>query len=129
MTHTSRNLRSLRDSKIKDCIIPRNEIIGGKPLWCVKNIVLPKSSRPHNPKIGKQSSPFQIILNEALNIAFADVKACVKQMQIKYCCQYLIKFCKKYFQHLKYNEKRAWTFHLILVAVPVSFRFLVKNRV
>ena len=63
----SRNLRSLRDSKIKECIIPRNKIIGGKPLWGVKNIVLPKSSRPHNPKIGRQSSPFQIILNEALN--------------------------------------------------------------
>ena len=39
--------------------------------------------------------------------ALGDVKADVKQQQIKVLVAYLVTFYKKYLQNIKYNEKQA----------------------
>ena len=58
----------------------------------------------------------------------ADVKAKIKNQEIKELVAYLIHFYKKYLQNLKYNVKRACIFHLILVGIPSSLILSVKNR-
>ena len=46
---------------------------------------------------------------------YADVKANIKQQEIKDLVAYLT---KKYLQNLKYNIKRGCIFHSILVGIP-----------
>ena len=55
----------------------------------------------------------------------ADVKANIKQQEIKYLVDYLK---KKYLENLKYIIKRGRTFHSILVGIPFVLIFSVKNR-
>ena len=60
-------------------------------------------------------------------IAFADkIVDNVKQECIWWVN--LVNFCKKYLENLKHNLKRAFNFHLILVAIPFSLIYFVKNR-
>ena len=55
---------------------------------------------------------------------FADVKANIKQQDLKDLVAYLK---KKYFQNLKYNLKRGRIFHSILVGIPFALILSVKN--
>ena len=72
---------------------------------------------------------FQIIFNEVLKIISIDVKASAKQQEIKDLVFYLKKiFHKQHFQNFKYNVKRAYIFHLLLVDIPSSLSLSVKNR-
>ena len=48
----------------------------------------------------------------------ADVKANIKQQEIKDLVTYLTILCKKYLQNLKYNVNSGCIFHLILVGIP-----------
>ena len=48
----------------------------------------------------------------------ADVKANIKQQEIKDLVIHLTIHCKKYLQNLKYNVNRGCIFHLILVGTP-----------
>ena len=55
---------------------------------------------------------------------FADVKANIKQQDLKDLVAYLK---KKYFQNLKYNLRRGRIFHSILVGIPFALILSVKN--
>ena len=48
----------------------------------------------------------------------ADVKANIKQQEMKDLVTYLTILCKKYLQNLKYNVNSGCIFHLILVGIP-----------
>ena len=58
----------------------------------------------------------------------ADVKADIKQQEIRDLVAYLTNFYKKYLQNLKYNVKRGCIFHLMLVCFPSILILSVKNR-
>ena len=58
----------------------------------------------------------------------ADVKANIKQHEIKDLVTYLTILCKKYLQNLKYNVNRGCIFHLILVGIPSTLILSIKNR-
>ena len=58
---------------------------------------------------------FSDMLNEVLQMISSNVKANLKF------------FYKKYPQNLKYNVKRAYIFHLILVGIPSSMILSVKR--
>ena len=72
------------------------------------------------------------MLKEVLKICekmmSADVKANIKQQEIKDLVTYLTILCKKYLQNLKYNVNRGCIFHLILVGIPSTFILFFKNR-
>ena len=55
---------------------------------------------------------------------FADVKANIKQQDLKDLVAYLK---KKYLQNLKYNLKSGRIFHSILVGIPFALILSVKN--
>ena len=55
----------------------------------------------------------------------ADVKANIKQQEIKDLVVYLT---KKYLQNLKYNIKRGCIFHSVLVGIPFVLILSIKNR-
>ena len=55
----------------------------------------------------------------------ADVKANIKQQEIKHLAVYLTKKC---IQNLKYNIKSGCIFHSILVGIPFVLILSVKNR-
>ena len=55
----------------------------------------------------------------------ADVKANIKQQEIKDLVAYLT---KKYLQNLKYNIKRGCIFRTILVGIPFLLVLSIKNR-
>ena len=55
---------------------------------------------------------------------FADVKANIKQQDLKDLVAYLK---KKYFQNLKYNLRRGRIFHSILAGIPFALILSVKN--
>ena len=57
----------------------------------------------------------------------ADVKANVKQNEIKELLVYLTNFYKRYLQNLKCSVKSACIFHLILVGIASSLIFSIKN--
>ena len=61
-------------------------------------------------------------------IISGDVKADVKQQQIKELVAYLVTFYKKYLQNIKYNEKQAWHFSIILFGIPSSLILSTNNR-
>ena len=48
--------------------ILRNKSFSGKPLWAVNNLVLPKSSRSHNPKTVKHIQNIFGIQSESMKI-------------------------------------------------------------
>ena len=58
----------------------------------------------------------------------ADVKANLKQQEIKDLVTYLTTLCKKYLQNLKYNVNRGCIFHLILGGIPSTLILPIKNR-
>ena len=58
----------------------------------------------------------------------ADVKANMKQHEIKDLVTYLTILCKKYLQNLKYNVNRGCIFHLILGGIPSTLILPIKNR-
>ena len=58
----------------------------------------------------------------------ADVKASIKQQEIKDLVAHLTMFYKKYLQNLKYHVKRGCIFHLILLGIPYILILSVKNR-
>ena len=60
------------------------------------------------------------MLNEVLKMISADVKANVKEQELKDLAVVSLIFFKKYLGNLKYNVKRAYIFHLILVNIPSS---------
>ena len=72
------------------------------------------------------------MLKEVLKICekmmSADVKANIKQQEIKDLVTYLTILCKKYLQNLKYNVNRECIFHLILVGIPSTLILFIKNR-
>ena len=55
---------------------------------------------------------------------FADVKANIKQQDLKDLVAYLK---KKYLQNLKYNLKRGRIFYSTLVGIPFALILSVKN--
>ena len=57
-----------------------------------------------------------------------NIKANVKQQEIKELVAVLLNSHKNYLQNLKDNLKRAYIFHLILVCFPSSLILSVKNR-
>ena len=57
----------------------------------------------------------------------ADVKANIKQQQIKDLVAYLTNVYKMYLQYLEYNIKRGYIFHSILVGIPFVLILSVKN--
>ena len=57
----------------------------------------------------------------------ADVKANIKQQEIKDLVTYLTVLCKKYFQNLKYSVNRGCMFHLILVGIPSTLILSIKK--
>ena len=58
----------------------------------------------------------------------ANVKADVKQQEIKELVDPSFNFYKKYFQNLECNVKQACIFHLILLRIPSSLILSVKTR-
>ena len=56
---------------------------------------------------------------------FADVKANIKQQDLKDLVAYLK---KKYLQNLKYKIKRGHIFHSMLVGIPFVLILSVQNR-
>ena len=57
----------------------------------------------------------------------ADVKANIKQKEIKDLVTYLTILCKKYLQNLKYSVNRGYIFHLILVGIPSTLILSMKT--
>ena len=57
----------------------------------------------------------------------ADVKANIKQQEIKDLVTHLTILCKKYFQNLKYSVNRGCIFHLILVGIPSTLILSIKK--
>ena len=68
------------------------------------------------------------MLNEVLQMISSNVKANVKQQQIKDLSGCTLNFfIKKYLQNLKYNVKRAYIFHLILIGIPSSGWYSIQH--
>ena len=61
-------------------------------------------------------------------IMSADVKANIKQQDIKDLVTYLTILCKKYLKNLKYIVNRGCIFCLILVSIPSTLILSIKNR-
>ena len=59
---------------------------------------------------------------------YADVKAGVKQQDIKELVVASFTIYKKYLQNLTCNVKQTFIFHLILLGIPSSFLLSVKKR-
>ena len=57
----------------------------------------------------------------------ADVKADVKQQELKELVVVSFNFYKKYLENLKCNVKQACIFHLILLGIPSSLILSVKS--
>ena len=72
------------------------------------------------------------MLKEVLKICekmmSADVKANIKQQEIKDLVTYLTILCEKYLQNVKYNVNRGCIFRLILVGIPSTLILSIKNR-
>ena len=72
------------------------------------------------------------MLKEVLKICekmmSADVKANIKQQEIKDLVTYLTILCKKYLQSVKYNVNRRCIFHLILVGIASTLILSIKNE-
>ena len=58
----------------------------------------------------------------------ADVKANIKQQEIKDLVAYPTNVYKNYLQNLKYNLKRGCIFHSILLGIPFILILSVKSR-
>ena len=57
------------------------------------------------------------VLKNCEKMMSADVKANIKQPEIKDLVTYFTILCEKYLQNLKYNMNRGCIFHLILVGI------------
>ena len=59
----------------------------------------------------------------------ADVKANIKQLEIKDLVAYLTNIYKSYLKNLKYNIKIGCIFHSVLLDIPFILIFSIKSRV
>ena len=67
------------------------------------------------------------VLKICEKVMSADVKANIKQKEIKGLVTYLTILCKKYLQNLKCNVNRGYIFHLILVGIPSTLILSMKT--
>ena len=58
----------------------------------------------------------------------SDVKANIKQWEIRDPVAYITNFCERYLQNLKYYVKRGCIFYFRLVGIPSIFILSVKIR-